>query len=199
MISGLAELHAAKEIFSEAAAELKKEKVPHNPDIEVGVMIEVPSAIIIADLLAKETDFFSIGTNDLIQYTLAIDRGNRAVAELFNPLHPAIIRMLKHLSDVKEQSGIRLFMCGEMASDPLNLPILIGLGLDELSMHPQAIPTAKNVIRSLSREESRRFLPEVLRMTRATDLVELMTRTYGSLIPEILYSKANGNGNGSIA
>ncbi len=188
MISGLAELVEAKRLLDCSAEELEKEKVPYNRDVKVGIMIEVPSAVIIADILAEEADFFSLGTNDLIQYTLAIDRGNQDVADLFNPLHPAIIRMLKQISDVAKATGTPLFMCGEMASEPLYMPILLGLGLDELSMNPQAIPTAKNVVRSISAGESAAFLPEVLKQKRASDLVHLVTSTYGSLIPEIYYN-----------
>jgi phosphoenolpyruvate-protein phosphotransferase (PTS system enzyme I) len=154
MIASLAEVKEAKRLLAQCAAALEKEGVPFNRDIQTGIMIEVPSAVVIADILAREVDFFSIGTNDLIQYTLAIDRGNREVAHLYSPLHPAILRMLDHLSKVAAKTGVKLFMCGEMAADPMNMPILLGMGLEELSVNPRSMPVVKSMIRSLSREEA---------------------------------------------
>ena len=126
-------------------------------------MIEVPSAVVTADILAEKVDFFSIGTNDLIQYTLAIDRGNRHVAHLHQPLHPAILRMIKRTCDVGREKGIKTYMCGEMAGEPLFAPILLGLGVDELSMNPQAIPLVKNAIRSINTADLRDFMDAVMR------------------------------------
>ena len=136
---------------------LKKEGIAHNRDIEIGIMIEVPSAVILSDILADAVDFFSIGTNDLIQFSLAIDRGNRQVAYLFNPLHPAILRLLRQTVDAARAKGKKVFMCGEMAGDPLHIPILLGLGIQEFSMNPNAIPLAKQTIRSLNVQEARAF------------------------------------------
>ena len=155
MIATFDELIEAKRHLAAAAASLEKAGVPYNGEIETGILIEVPSAVLVADLLAAEVDFFSIGTNDLIQYGLAIDRGNKAVAHLFQPLDPAVIRLLKMVADVARDKGVKLFMCGEMAAYPVHLPVLLGLGMDELSMHPQAIPAVKNMIRKLQPERIR--------------------------------------------
>lgn len=174
MISGLGEVLEARKHLQDAIQSLKKEKVPHQTDIEVGIMIEIPSAAIMADALADEVDFFSIGTNDLTQYTLAIDRGNREVAYLYNSLHPAVLHMIKLVVEAGKKKGIKVCMCGEMASDPTSLPILIGLGLDELSMTPQSIPAAKDKIRKLSRKESQAFTEEVLKQTTVNDIARLI-------------------------
>jgi len=184
MISTLDEICQAKKILSEIADSLDKEGVEFNRDIEVGIMIEVPSAVIMADLMAKEVDFFSIGTNDLIQYSMAIDRDNRKVAHLYQPLEPAIIRMLKHVADVATNSDIKLFMCGEMASSPIHIPVLLGMGMDELSMNPQSIPAVKAMIRSLSVENSRQIMKDVLKQTSATDVLNLLQEFCGDILPD---------------
>jgi phosphotransferase system enzyme I (PtsI) len=145
-------------------------------------MIEVPSAAIMADVMAKEADFFSIGTNDLIQYTMAIDRGNRQVAHLYSPLHPAVIRLLKQVADAAKRNNIPVFMCGEMASEPLYMPILLGLGLNELSTNPQAVPMVKNAIRQLDYAESRNFVQQVLGQSTTEQIEDLVQKTYGELL-----------------
>jgi phosphotransferase system enzyme I (PtsI) len=147
-------------------------------------MIEVPSAVILADLLADKADFFSIGTNDLIQYALAIDRGNRHVANLFQPLDPAIIRMIKQVADVARDKGIEVFMCGEMAATPHHIPLLLGMGLDELSMNPQSIPNIKRVIRSLSVSDARSFLQETLKKKTARGVFGLVQEAYGDILKD---------------
>ena len=182
MISTFDELAASKKMLEQAMESLDKSGLEFNRDISVGVMIEVPSLAIMADRIAPEVDFFSIGTNDLIQYSMAVDRANKNVAHLYNPLHPAILRLLKFVSDAAKDHKIQLFMCGEMASDPFNLPILMGLGLDELSMNPQAIPMAKNVIRTLSAAETRPFLETALMQTTAGDVEDLIRDAYGKII-----------------
>ncbi len=164
MISGLGELNRAKALLKEALAELEKEGIRLEKVPPLGAMIEVPSAVAIADLLAREVDFFSIGTNDLIQYALAIDRGNEEVAHLYEPLHPAILRLIKQVVSAGHGAGIEVAMCGEMAGEVFCIPLLIGFGLDELSMNPQAIPAAKNVIRHLSYQECRQLVEEVLNL-----------------------------------
>ena len=151
-------------------------------------MIEVPSAVIMADALAEIVDFFSIGTNDLIQYSLAIDRGNRQVAHLYHPLHPALIRMIKHVADVAKDKGIKVFMCGEMAGDPAYMPILLGLGMDELSMNPQSIPAVKGMIRSLKLKDAKLFVKDVLKQVTSTDIEKMVQNTYGSVLSDMIYS-----------
>ena len=189
MISSYNEIIDAKRILNEVAEALEKEGIPFNPNIETGIMIEVPSAVIMADAMAKEVDFFSIGTNDLIQYSLAIDRGNKQVAYLYNPLHPAIITMIKHTADAAKNNGIKIFMCGEMAGELIHIPILLGLGLDELSMNPQSIPTVKSMIRSLDIEDSKMFINKILKQNTASDIMKLVNDTYGSLISDKIYKE----------
>ncbi len=189
MISTYFELREATRMLDEAAESLEKDGLSYNRDIEIGAMIEVPSAVIMADVIAENVDFFSIGTNDLIQYTLAIDRGNEEVAHLFQPLDPAIIRMLKHIADVAREKAIKIFMCGEMAGTPHHIPLLLGIGMDELSMNPQTIPDIKRVIRALNVAETRSFLNEVLTQTTAKSTFELIKATYGSILSEHMYSE----------
>jgi phosphoenolpyruvate-protein phosphotransferase (PTS system enzyme I) len=184
MISTLDEICEAKKILNETADSLDKEGVEFKRDIEVGIMIEVPSAVIMADLMAKEVDFFSIGTNDLIQYTMAIDRENQQVAHLYQPLEPAIIRMIKHVADVAANSNIKLFMCGEMASYPIYIPVLLGMGMDELSMNPQSIPVVKAMIRSLSVESSKQIMKDVLKQTSAAAVLNLLQEFCGDILPD---------------
>ena len=182
MISTHEELLEAKRNLNEAAAALSKENIPFNRNLEIGILIEVPSAVIMADLLAREVDFFSIGTNDLIQYALAIDRSNKAVNHLFQPLDPAVIRLLSMVTDVARNRKIKTFMCGEMAAYPIHLPVLLGLGLDELSMNPQAIPAVKHTIRKINVLAARDFVSEVLRQRSANDVFNLLRETYGPLL-----------------
>ena len=188
MISTYFEIREANRMLDEAAESLEKDGLPYNRNIEIGAMIEVPSAVIMADVLAENVDFFSIGTNDLIQYALAIDRGNEQVAHLYQPLDPAIIRMLKHAADVAREKGIKIFMCGEMAGTPHHIPLLLGIGMDELSMNPQTIPDIKRVIRSLNVADTRSFMKEVLKQTTAKSTFELIKEAYGSILAEQLYS-----------
>ncbi|WP_319406057.1 phosphoenolpyruvate--protein phosphotransferase [uncultured Desulfosarcina sp.] len=185
MISGIEEVEQAIDLLDEAAQCLEQQGAIYNRDIPVGIMIEVPSAVITADILAEKVDFFSIGTNDLIQYTLAIDRGNRHVAHLHQPLHPAILRMIKRTCDVGREKGIKTYMCGEMAGKPLFAPILLGLGVDELSMNPQAIPMVKNAIRSINAEDLRDFMDAVMRMTTADEVQDLVERHFGAVVSKI--------------
>ena len=186
MISSFEEITAVRKILAEVIETLDAEGAVFNPSAEIGIMVEVPSVVIMADVMAREVDFFSIGTNDLIQYSMAIDRQNRQVAHLFDPLHPAIIRMVKQVSDIAKARGIRLAMCGEMASQPLHIPILLGLGIDELSMNPQSIPAVKQAIRVVRAEEARDFLDKVLQQVTAADIRQLLESTYGVIL-------ANGN------
>jgi phosphotransferase system enzyme I (PtsI) len=191
MISTCFEIWESKRLLDEVAESLHKECVPFNRNIQIGAMIEVPSAVIMADALAENVDFFSVGTNDLIQYSLAIDRGNEQVAHLYQPLDPAIIRMLKHAADVAKEKGIKIFICGEMAGTPHHIPLLLGIGMDELSMNPQSIPVVKRVIRSLRVEDTRSFIKEVLKQPTAKRTFELINDTYGSILSEQMYTEAS--------
>jgi phosphotransferase system enzyme I (PtsI) len=182
MITGMEELKEARRLLAEAALGLQREKVAHNPDIPVGIMMEVPSAVIIADQLAARCDFFSIGTNDLMQYSLAIDRGNRHVAYLWDPLHPAILRMVRRVAEVAREAGIQVAMCGEMAGEPIHVPILIGLGIPEWSMNPNAIPVVKRMVRSLAAAPCRDFIGEISGMTCAREITKLAWKTFGQAL-----------------
>ncbi len=184
MVATVSEVIQAKGAIEKAAESLEKEGVPFNADLKIGALIEVPSAVIMADVIAQEVDFFSIGTNDLIQYTLAIDRGNKNVAHLFRPLDPAILRMLKRLAEVARQNGIRVFICGEMAGYPIHTPLLLGLGLDELSMNPQAIPTIKQMIRSINISDTEALVDEALKLMSAEKVFTLLRDTYGNILSE---------------
>jgi phosphoenolpyruvate-protein phosphotransferase (PTS system enzyme I) len=167
MISGLTELQEIKRVMEDVKAELRAEGVPFDERIEIGVMIEIPSAAMTADLLAKEADFFSIGTNDLIQYTLAIDRTNEHVAFMYEPLEPAVLRLLQRVSHAAHEGRIGLAMCGEMAGDPLYAAILMGLGFQYLSMNVAAIPWVKKVIRSVRMQDAVELADLVMRQPTA--------------------------------
>jgi phosphotransferase system enzyme I (PtsI) len=186
MISGVKEILAAKKILDETKNDLIKDHIPFNGDIEVGIMIEVPSAAILSDLMADYVDFFSIGTNDLIQYALAIDRGNHDVAHLFQPLHPAIIKLVKTVSEAAHQKNVKLFMCGEMAADPFHVPILLALGIDEFSMNPPSIPSVKSIIRQISTENMTPFLENVLKQKSSDEIIQIVQDTYGDLFKETI-------------
>ncbi|MDY0163723.1 phosphoenolpyruvate--protein phosphotransferase [Desulfobotulus sp.] len=182
MISCIEEVREARQLLTESAGELAREKQRHNPDIPVGIMIEVPSAVVMADVLAREVDFFSIGTNDLVQYLLAIDRGNPQVAHLYNSLNPAVLRMIKRVVDEAEKAGISVAMCGEMAGDPFHLPVLMGLGIRELSMNPQSMPAIKNTIRNLENKDCRLFTEELLQKSSTQDVMQAISQRYGKLM-----------------
>ena len=184
MISGIEEIREAKRIFFDVKNDLITKGIPVGDDIEIGVMVEVPSAVIMADELAKEVDFFSIGTNDLIQYALAIDRINERVTYLYEPLHPAVLRLIKQVVDVGHKAGIRVAMCGEMAGEPAYIMILLGLEIDELSMTPLAIPRVKRVIQESTLEESKALLDKVMTFSSAAVIREYVNSYMHKRFPE---------------
>jgi phosphotransferase system enzyme I (PtsI) len=149
MVSALRELQQARDIIEQSKAELAAADIPFDPAIPLGLMIEVPAAALTAELFARECDFFSIGTNDLTQYTLAVDRSNEHVAHLYDPLHPAVLALIDRAVRAAAEEGISVSLCGEMASNPLAVPILVGLGIAELSSTPSAVPIVKEIIHAL--------------------------------------------------
>jgi phosphotransferase system enzyme I (PtsI) len=186
MISGVAEVRAANALLDEAKAELTKAGVPFDPKIQVGAMIEIPSAAVIADLLAREVDFFSVGTNDLIQYALAIDRINEQVAYLYEPLHPAVLRMLRSVVSAAHNEGIWVSMCGEMAGDPIYSLLLVGLGFDELSMTPASIPLVKRIVRSITYGQAADLAHRLFGCATAQEVERLLRHEMRTRFPEYI-------------
>jgi phosphotransferase system enzyme I (PtsI) len=174
MISGLEEVVAAKELLEEVKQELKKESIPFSDDVPTGIMIETPSAALMSDVLAQHADFFSIGTNDLIQYTLACDRTNEKIAYLFEPLHPSVLRMIKMTIDNAHKNNIPVSVCGEMASELLNAIVLVGLGVDSLSMGPISILEVKRIVRSIDAGEVEELAGKLLEQKDHFDVLHLV-------------------------
>jgi len=172
MISGIEELREANKILQQAKDDLKKKKIAFDKKIEVGAMIEIPSAALTCDLLAEEVDFFSIGTNDLIQYALAVDRVNEKIAYLYEPAHPAVLRLIKSIIDVGHQNNIWVGMCGEMAGEPHFALLLLGFGLDEFSTSPVAIPEIKKVIRSVNYKDAQKVSEKALGFSSGREVEE---------------------------
>ncbi|MEM5947946.1 phosphoenolpyruvate--protein phosphotransferase [Spirochaetia bacterium 38H-sp] len=176
LVSSQQELLDALSILDDVKAELDAKSIPYDKNLRVGVMIEVPAAALTADILAQKVDFFSIGTNDLIQYTLAIDRGNEKVAYLYQPFNMGVLRLIRMTVEHAHRVGIPVSMCGEMAGDPLATLLLLGLGLDELSMSPASIPEIKKLIRSVSLNECEELAGTVLSMTNTGDVLRFVEK-----------------------
>jgi phosphotransferase system enzyme I (PtsI) len=174
LISGVAEMRLAKAVCQEVCADLKREGLPHDPNAALGAMVETPSAALIADLLAEESEFLSIGTNDLIQYALAADRENEHVGYLYHPLHPAIMRALKQIVAGANSKGKEVAMCGDMAGDPLLVMVLMGLGLRNLSMAPRQIPQIKAIIRGSTLAEAQRLATAALALRTESEVEDLV-------------------------
>ena len=170
MISSLEELRAARTIIAETKEQLRLAGTDFDRDLPVGVMIEVPSAALLSDVMARECDFFSIGTNDLTQYTLAVDRGNHHVAHLYDPLHPAVLQLIELSIRNARKASIPVSLCGEMAMNPLAVPILIGLGITELSGTPASVPMVKEIVHALSMGDAEQDAREALAATSAAQV-----------------------------
>jgi len=185
MISGLGELQQANALLEDAKKELKKEGLPFDENMEVGAMIEVPSAAVTSDILAREADFFSIGTNDLIQYSLAVDRVNEKIAYLYEPAHPAVLRLIKSVIENGHKAGIWVGMCGEMAGDISMTAILLGLGLDEFSTSPIAAPEVKRIIRALTMTQARAIAEEAMTLLTGKDVQAFASRKLKEIVPDM--------------
>ena len=185
MIAGPGELRAANAILKTVKQRLREKAVPFNENMPVGVMIEVPSAAMTADLLAKECNFFSIGTNDLIQYTLAVDRTNEKMAQFYEPGHPAVLRLIRRTISAAHDANIKVSLCGEMASDPTLAIVLLGLGLDSFSMSPTSIPAIKRAVRSIRFSDAQELARQALRLSTGQEVEEFMVAELTKLAPDI--------------
>jgi len=188
MISGLIELRTALGHLEESRSELRKAGILFDDRMEVGIMIEVPSSVLMADRLAREVDFFSIGTNDLIQYLLAVDRSNDLIVNLYQEFHPSVLRAIKHVIDTAHAEGIWVGMCGEMAGNPLASVLLLGLGLDEFSMVPSVIPEVKKILRNTAYTEARQIAAESLEKATSAEVKDFLTGYLHNRFPEIFQS-----------
>jgi phosphotransferase system enzyme I (PtsI) len=184
MISGVGELRETMAVVEEVRGELRRRRIPYDKEMPIGIMIEIPSAAIVADLLARETDFFSIGTNDLIQYSLAIDRVNEHVSYLYEPLHPAILRLIRRVVEAGHDAGIPVSMCGEMAGEPFYSYALLGFGLDELSMNAAAIPRVKRILRKSVAYEAKEFAGSLLLHATAAEIGRALRKKVEDLFPD---------------
>jgi phosphoenolpyruvate-protein phosphotransferase (PTS system enzyme I) len=183
MISCVEEIIQVKHVISKAIFELEDEDKIFNKDIPLGVMIEVPSAVMIAEHLAEHVDFFSIGTNDLIQYSMAIDRQNPQVDHLYQALNPAVLKMIQMTYDAAKKKGIGLVMCGEMAGDPINIPVLVGMGLTDFSMNSAAIPAVKRVIRGLDTKKARNSVKKIMNLNLVQEISDFILKEYKGILP----------------
>jgi phosphotransferase system enzyme I (PtsI) len=185
MISGVGEMDEANALVEECKAQLTEEGVEFNPDMEIGAMIEIPSAVMVADDLAKRAKFFSIGTNDLIQYSLAVDRMNERIAHLYQPTHPAILNLIHLTVEAAERNGIWAGVCGEMAHDPALVPLLLGLGIKELSAATPSIPNIKYLIRNLDLNEAKELAAEALKLESSAEILERSTAMARRIAPDL--------------
>ena len=184
MVAAVDEVWWVKARVADVRAELEARGVAFDAKLRVGIMVEVPSAAFIIDQLCQEADFFSIGTNDLVQYTLAVDRGNETVSHLFSPAHPAILRLLRMVITAAGEKGIRVAMCGEMSGEVPFVALLLGLGLRELSVSPAVISDVKKVIRSITYEEAKAIAERAVSFTSADETLEFLKRYTSEILPE---------------
>ncbi len=184
------ELIQANALVEEYKAELRAEKIPFDENLEIGAMIEIPSAVMVADALARRLKFFSLGTNDLIQYTLAVDRMNEKVAHLYEPTHPAILRLIKATVDAGHRNNIWVGVCGEMAGDPVLTPLLLGLGVDELSAAPSLVPPVKFLIRRLKMNEAQELAEFALNCESGAEILARCQALAAEIAPSLFENKA---------
>lgn len=185
MVTSIKEVRLAKQLLEQAKDDLRQKHLPFDEEIPIGVMIEVPAAAVIADHIAKEVNFLSIGTNDLIQYLLAVDRGNEIVSDLFQEFHPAVVRFIKRIIERGKQGNVWIGMCGQMAGDPLATILLVGLGLDEFSVVPTVLPEIKKIIRSIHFTEAQHVAERVLQMTSEDDIKTYLKTLMKHKFPDI--------------
>jgi phosphotransferase system enzyme I (PtsI) len=188
LINDIDEVRRTRTLLDEEAEKLRAEGIPFNSAYKLGVMIETPAAALTAPELARHADFFSIGTNDLVQYTLAVDRGNARLAQLYTPFHPSVIRLLALTAEAGRDAGIEVSVCGEMASNPLAVFLLLGLGITALSVGPASLPEIKKVIRSVPAVEARQTVSEVLDATTANEAVAILTHGLARFLDLSLFS-----------
>ncbi len=185
LIGHVEEVKTVRVLLDRYREELRREGHPVPKQVLVGAMVEVPAAALIAEHLAREVDFFALGTNDLTQYTLAVDRGNEQVANLFRPFHPAVLRLVERVISTGDRFGIPVSLCGEMAADPLAVPVLVGLGLREFSMHPPALPVVRSLVRALSFREARRMAQKALALSTAKAVEEYLLEQLSGLLSHL--------------
>jgi phosphotransferase system enzyme I (PtsI) len=189
MVSTIQEIRRAREMVSRAKKELDARGLPYDPGIKIGIMIEVPAAAVLAEEMAGEADFLSIGTNDLIQYLMAVDRDNAAVAPLYQQFNPAVLRTIRHIIDAGHRKGVWVGMCGQMAGDPLATVLLVGLGIDELSVIPSVLPEIKKVILSIKYKEAKKVADKSLAMSTEQEIREHLSSIIKNKVPEILFDE----------
>ena len=186
MISGVSEVQQANDVLREVMEGLRKEGVPFDEKVEVGAMIEIPSAALTAEMIAQEVKFFSIGSNDLIQYTMAVDRVNERVANLYEPTHPAILRLIRGCVEAAHNNGIWVGVCGEMAGEPLYAPLLVGMGVDELSVAATNLPRVKEVIRRMKLTEAQELAAATLHAGRSQDVLAMLNALLQRIDPDVV-------------
>ncbi|HTY07974.1 MAG TPA: phosphoenolpyruvate--protein phosphotransferase, partial [Candidatus Edwardsbacteria bacterium] len=185
MICCREEVRRSRELLAECQRELAAKGLRTDPAVRLGIMVETPAAALMAEQLAKEVDFFSIGSNDLTQYTLAVDRTNERVARLYEPFHPAVLRLVREVIEAGHRNGIWVGLCGEMGADPLAVPLLLGLGLDELSVNPGSVPEVKKIIVSLKFEQCRKLAADAMALGGAEEIRALLTDFVCREVPDI--------------
>ena len=186
------EVRQTKELIAHICQELQRKGVEHKNDVELGVMIETPAAVMLAPELAQEVDFFSIGTNDLIQYSMAVDRGNEKVSYLYRPMHPAILRMIKHTVEAGNAANIPTAICGEMAGDPKTAMLVVGLGVRELSMIPLSVTAVRRIIRSVSIKDLQSASEQALKLHTSNETNKIVIKLLEGIAPEIVNLAMHG-------